>query len=91
MNDDNILITSDIHINDYPNKNPKEKYRLYQSRIVAQNIIEEGKKNNANIIVFAGDVLEKAINRPYVQAEVKLFLDTVMKEFRVGYIIWGKS
>ena len=89
MNDDNILITSDIHINDYPNKNPKEKYRLYQSRIVAQNIIEEGKKNNADIIVFAGDVLEKAINRPYVQAEVKLFLDTVMKEFRVGYIIWG--
>ena len=34
-----ILIVSDIHINDYPQKNPTEKYRLYQTRTVADNII----------------------------------------------------
>lgn len=84
-----ILIVSDVHINDYPNKNPKEKYRLYQSRTVAQNIIEAGKNYGASRIVFAGDILEKAINRPYVLAEVKLFLDTIMREFTEGFIVWG--
>lgn len=84
-----ILIVSDIHINDYPSKNPVEKYRLYQARIVAQNIIEAGKKYGCSIIVFAGDILERVINRPYILAEVKLFLDTVMKEFEMGFIIWG--
>lgn len=84
-----ILTVSDIHIHDYSQRNPFEKARLLQTRIVAQNIIEVGKKEGADIIVFAGDVLEKSIIRPYVQAEVKLFLDTIMREFREGYIIWG--
>lgn len=84
-----ILAVSDIHIHDYPNRNPFEKARLYQSRIVAQNIIEVGKSMGADRIVFAGDILEKAINRPYVLAETKLFLDTVMREFKEGFIVWG--
>lgn len=84
-----IFITADIHINDYPSKNPTEKYRLYQSRYVAQNIIAKGKKEGCDYIAFAGDVLERAINRPYILAEVKLFFDTIMKEFKCGWIIWG--
>lgn len=87
--DEMLLIVSDVHINDYPNRNPKEKYRLYQTRVVAQNIIEAGKNYGADTIVFAGDILEKAINRPYILAEVKLFLDTVMNNFKRGFIIWG--
>lgn len=84
-----ILAISDIHIHDYPQRNPSEKFRLYQTRQVAQNIIEAGQKNGAEIIVIAGDILEKSIIRPYVQAEVKMFLDTLMSYFRFGYIIWG--
>lgn len=84
-----ILSIADIHIHDYPQRNPEEKYRLYQSRKVAQNIINVGKAEGADILVIAGDILEKSIIRPYVQAEVKYFLDTVMSAFRVGYIIWG--
>lgn len=84
-----ILAVSDIHIHDYPQRNPSEKYRLFQSRKVADNIIKVGKAEGASVIVFAGDVLEKTINRPYVQAEVKSFLDKIMQNFRVGYIIWG--
>lgn len=84
-----ILSIADIHIHDYPQRNPNEKFRLYQTRQVAQNIIETAKNEGAEILVIAGDVLEKSIIRPYVQAEVKLFLDTLMSFFRIGYIIWG--
>jgi len=84
-----ILVVSDIHIYDYPQRNPRERGRLLQSRIVAQNIIDAGRREGAEILVIAGDTVEKAINRPYIESEVKLFLDTIMKSFRVGYIIWG--
>ena len=84
-----ILAVSDVHIHDYPQRNPSEKFRLYQSKVVAENIIKVGRQEGADIIVFAGDVLEKTINRPYVQAEVKQFLDKIMQNFREGYIIWG--
>ena len=85
-----ILAVADIHINDYKSRNPDNKYRLYQgSRTVAQNIIEVGKQNGCDYIVFAGDIIEKCVVRPYIQAEVKLFLDTIMQNFKEGYIIWG--
>lgn len=84
-----ILAIADIHINDYPQRNPSEKFRLYQTRTVAQNIINAAQQEGADIIVIAGDVIEKSIIRPYVQAEVKIFLDTLMGYFREGYIIWG--
>lgn len=84
-----ILAVSDIHCHDYPQRNPVEKYRLYQVRIVAQNIIEAAQREGAEIIVLAGDILEKPVIRPYVQAEVKYFLDTLMSYFKTGFIIWG--
>ena len=84
-----ILAISDIHIFDYPQRNYTEKARLYQSRVVTQNIINAGKSSGADILVIAGDVLEKSVVRPYVLAEVKLFLDTLMSNFKEGYIIWG--
>lgn len=84
-----ILTVSDIHIHDYPQRNPSEKFRLYQTRTVASNIIEAGKQYGCEYIVFAGDILEKYLIRPYIQSEVKLFLDQIMNEFREGWIIWG--
>ena len=84
-----ILAVSDIHIYDYPQRNPVEKYRLYQTRNVCQNIIEVGEREGCDIIVLAGDIIEKFLIRPYIQSEVKLFLDTLMKHFRVGYFILG--
>lgn len=84
-----ILAIADIHIHDYPQRNPSEKYRLLQDRKVAQNIIEVGRQEGASVLVIAGDVLEKYIIRPYIQAEVKGFLDELMKNFDYGFIIWG--
>lgn len=84
-----ILIVSDIHIYDYPQRNPSNRYRLYQSRNVAKNIIEAGKNEGCERIIIAGDVIEKFDAKPYILAETKLFLDTIMREFKEGYIIWG--
>ena len=84
-----ILAIADIHIHDYPQRNPSEKYRLLQDRKIAQNIIEVGRQEGASVLVIAGDVLEKYIIRPYIQAEVKGFLDELMKNFDYGFIIWG--
>lgn len=85
-----ILAVADVHIHSYPNRNPSNDFRLYQgSRTVAQNIIKVGKENGCDYIVLAGDIIEKSLLRPYVQAEVKFFLDTIMAEFKEGFIIWG--
>jgi DNA repair exonuclease SbcCD ATPase subunit/predicted phosphodiesterase len=65
-------------------------YRLLQgSRVVSKNIVDVFKQNGCEAVVFAGDVVEKSIIRPYVQAEVKYFLDYIMSNFKGGWIIWG--
>ena len=85
-----ILAIADIHLHDYPQRNSFQFQRLYQgSRIVAQNIIEVGKKEGANYIAICGDLIEKSIIRPYVMAEAYNFLHTIMSEFKEGWIIWG--
>lgn len=84
-----ILVVSDIHIHDYPQRNPSEKYRLYQTRLVTQNILETAKEEGADRIFIAGDIMDKWNPRPYVQAEIKLFLDTLMSYFKEGYLIYG--
>lgn len=84
-----ILAISDIHIHDYPQRNPSEKYRLYQTRTVLNNILDVAAKEGANYIVIAGDIMDKWNPRPYVQAEIKNFLDGLMSYFKEGWIIWG--
>ena len=85
-----ILVISDIHINDYAQRNPTNRFRLYQgSRTVAQNIIDVGRKEGCDIIVLAGDITEKSVIRPYIQAEIKVFLDTVMSAFSYGFLLLG--
>lgn len=85
-----IFIVSDVHIGSYASKNPTPDYRLYQgSRTVAENIIKVAKREGCDYIAFAGDVIEKAILRPYVLAEVKRFLHRIMSEFSYGWLIYG--
>lgn len=83
-----LLLTADLHFYDYPQRNPSEKFRLKQTKTVCKNIIEVGKKNGCDGIVIAGDLVEKYLIRPYVQYVVKEFLDELMKNFKVGYLIW---
>lgn len=85
----NILFISDIHLNDWDTRDPQLRFRLHQNRIVAQNIIEVAKNNNATILVIAGDLFHKPINTPPVLAEAELFLRNLMSYFQYGFIIWG--
>jgi len=85
-----ILAIADIHLHDYPHRNSFQFQRLYQgSRIVADNIVETGKKYGCEYIAICGDLIEKSIIRPYVMAEAYRFLHHVMSEFKEGWIIWG--
>lgn len=84
-----ILAVSDVHISDYADRNPSNRFRLYQTRTVAQNIIDVGKQEGCDYIVFCGDIVDRATSRAYVLSEVKLFLDTIMANFTKGYIILG--
>ena len=85
-----ILAVADIHLHDYPHRNSFQFQRLYQgSRIVADNIIEVGKKYGCDRIAICGDLIEKSIIRPYVMAEAYRFLHHIMSEFKEGWILWG--
>jgi len=84
-----ILAIADVHIHDYPQKNPTDKFRLHQSKTIAQNVIKVGHLNGAEILVIAGDIMEKSLIRPYVQAEIKLFLETLAQNFKAVYLIYG--
>jgi len=84
-----ITCIADIHIYDYPTRNPSNMYRLNQTKIVAQNIIEAAKAKGSDTVFIAGDIIEKSVIRPYILAEAKQFLNTLMSYFKEGYIIWG--
>lgn len=89
IKEDKLFIISDVHINDWDTRDPQNRYRLHQNRTVANNIINAARSVNANILVIAGDLFQKAINPPHVLAETELFLKTLMNYFEYGFIIWG--
>lgn len=84
-----ILVVSDIHIHDHISRCPSDRFRLYQARTVAQNILEAGRNAGCSRIVFAGDIIDKSYIHSYVMAEVRDFLYTVMAGFTEGFIIFG--
>lgn len=84
-----ILAIADIHIHDYPNRNPNDRFRLDQSSIVADNIIAVAQREGIDTIVIAGDTLEKSMTRAYILGNARNFLWKIMSYFREGFIIWG--
>ena len=46
--ENNVLIFSDIHINDYANYNKFRESRLFQTRVLADLLIDAGKKDNCD-------------------------------------------
>lgn len=85
-----VLLTSDIHLFDYSGRNPSNRFRLYQTRTIAQNIIEVGKNEECDYLVLAGDIVERPIMPGYIQLEVKRFLDAVSSNFKNVFLIWGQ-
>lgn len=85
-----MLICSDLHLWDYSSRNPSNRFRLYQTRIIAQNIIEVAKQEGCEYLTLAGDLVERPICSPYIQVEVKRFLDTLSPNFKAISIIFGQ-
>jgi energy-coupling factor transporter ATP-binding protein EcfA2 len=84
-----ILCVSDLHFHDYAQRNPSEKYRLLQSRTVCENIVGVGKQECVSDLFIAGDILEKYLIRPYIQAEIKNCLEYLSKNFERIFFIYG--
>lgn len=84
-----ILITSDIHFDSYPNRTPSEGYRLNQSYQVVENLLEVGKREEADYIFILGDILEKQNRDSDIHSVVKDCLRKLMTGFKEGYYILG--
>jgi DNA repair exonuclease SbcCD nuclease subunit len=68
------LITGDVHIDDYVKYNLSPKQRLLQFPKLAKLYVELGKVHKCDRIILAGDTLNKATNRPYVENIVREFI-----------------
>ena len=54
-----ILITADVHFDSYPTRTPSKEYRLNQSYLVVEHLLDISKKEGAEYIFILGDLLEK--------------------------------
>lgn len=84
-----ILITADIHFDSYPNRTPTEGYRLNQSYQVVENLLEIGRREQAEYIFILGDILEKQNRDAPIHSVVKNCLYKLMTGFKDGYYILG--
>ena len=84
-----ILITSDIHFDSYPNRTPTKDYRLNQSYIIVDNLLDIAKTEGADYIFILGDILEKENRESTIHSVVKNCLNKLMTGFKCGYYILG--
>lgn len=84
-----ILITADIHFDSYPTRTPSKEYRLNQSYLVVENLLDISKKENTDYIFILGDLLEKQNRDSPIHSVVKNCLSNLMKGFKCGYYILG--
>ena len=83
------LITGDVHIDDYVKYNLSTKQRLLQFPKLAKLYVELGKVHKCDRIILAGDTLNKATNRPYVENIVREFFTILSNGFEEVYYILG--
>jgi DNA repair exonuclease SbcCD nuclease subunit len=87
-----VLITADIHINDYRNHNlfDNPEFRLHQFKKLSQrlvSIIQERPEIEA--VIIAGDFLHVAAPRPYVTNKAFEFLSNIAERCPV-YLTHGQ-
>lgn len=84
-----ILITADIHFDSYPTRTPSKEYRLNQSYLVVENLLDISKKEGAEYIFILGDLLEKQNRDSPIHSVVKKCLSKLISGFKYGYYILG--
>lgn len=89
-NSQKYIITADYHLDDYSRYNMYPKSRLYQSIEVAKMIGQLGKSSGAKVLILAGDIINKPINRPYINHVLKQVFDEFCNYFEKIYFIRGQ-
>lgn len=85
-----VLVTSDIHIDDYRLYNVSHRSRLNQFYTLMDQIKLLKDRLNSEYIVIAGDIINKPVNPPHVNRVLMDFLDFLSKEFKDVYVILGQ-
>lgn len=86
----NIIITADIHIYDYPQYNFTKDFRLNQFIKLAYRFIDIGKENNSKIICLLGDTIHKPIISPKVAHVASEFFEILSSYYSTIYYILGQ-
>lgn len=86
-----ILITGDVHINDFRSHNlfGDSRFRLKQFIKLAQRIVNISKDQDADTLVIAGDFLHVCSPRPYIVNTAFEFLDIITEHMDV-YLTHGQ-
>ncbi len=84
------LITSDIHIDDYPQFNPETSYRLNQFITLAHRYVEIAKKDGIKVLFMAGDIINKPRPRPKEIHVLDQFLSILSSYFDKIYYVLGQ-
>lgn len=83
-----VLISSDIHINDYSSYNYSYRSRLSQFDKLADRLVEIGKNNGCEELWLLGDILDKPYSSHPVNHCLKRFLSKLTSNFKeVRYIL----
>jgi ABC-type lipoprotein export system ATPase subunit len=84
----NVLICSDIHINDYPDYNSSYRSRLGQFDKLSDRLVEIGKENGCEEVWILGDILDKPYSTHHVNHCMKRFMQKLVDNFsKLRYIL----
>lgn len=81
-----VLLTSDIHIDDYHKYNPSNEFRLNQFDKLADRIVKIATDNDCEEIWLAGDIINKPVPIPLVIHHAKRFLMKLASVAKVRFI-----
>lgn len=88
FNNMNVLISADIHINDYSSYNYSYRSRLGQFDKLADRLVEIGKEKMCRELWLLGDILDKPYSSHPVNHCLKRFLGKLTSNFsEVRYIL----
>jgi len=85
-----MLITSDIHIHDYPHHNlfDEPKFRLNQFIRLAHRLVEIAKSESCDYIVLGGDIVHRPIVPPETAHTVSQFFEILQAYFAKDNILF---
>lgn len=83
-----VLITADIHINDYSNYNYEYRSRFNQYLLLANRLVEIGQQENCQELWILGDLIDIPVSKGYILHRANDFIKIVCNGFKnVRYIL----